>query len=80
MNLTYCNRREDETLTKCEDFGGLAYECAQIAEKLSGMIDDEKETVSQLNREIESLTDEIESLKSRVNELEEELNNAKENQ
>lgn len=69
MNLSHCNRREDEILTKCEDFGGLAYDCTQIAEKLSGKIDEEQEVNKELCREIEQLKEQVESLESRISEM-----------
>lgn len=66
MNLQHTTTGEDKTLSACEDFGGDAAICAEIAERLDGMI-------TEVKSERDEALQEVESLKLRIAELEREL-------
>ena len=63
MTLRNTNHRQDTILGKCEDFGGPAEECAQIAAMLDEKLEEAKAKIEELERSVEALESELRELR-----------------
>lgn len=64
MRLENTTTGQDEILSKCEDFGGLAKGCADICAELDRELEKAKDKLSEYENRIMELEGEIEDLKS----------------
>lgn len=71
MNLKHTSGSDDDTLTRCEEFGGEAEACAKIAECLDEKITEKDEEIGSLESLIGTLEERIAELERTVADLEE---------
>lgn len=76
MNLKHTYGSEDDTLTRCEEFGGKAEACAKIAERLDEKLTEQEDEIERQNKEILGYHAKIETLEERIAELEADLEEA----
>ena len=64
MRLDNATSDQDAILSKCEDFGGDAYECARIAEMLDAQLTKRITECEELAQTIEELEQELKEARS----------------
>lgn len=72
MSRDYTTSADDNVLDKCEEFGGLAADCARIAEILDDKINQRDDTIAKLENQIGELEYKIEELERQLKEARQE--------
>ena len=52
MRLVNTTAMDDKILSTCEDFGGVAQECVEIAERLDGELTEALQRIEKLERDL----------------------------